>query len=116
MTCPQFVTKDMIPREWLMTPDQEREWLTHVAPRLDGVDPDSLQRMVAVELPDVGLSWEYQRAYLEAAKQRDDLLAPMISSQEQWQGREHQALEVVRCLWQGTAPAVAFIAIAVLKK
>ena len=116
MAGPGFVTKDMVPREWLMTPSQEREWLIYVAPRLPGVDAEALQRMVAVELLDVGLSWEYQKAYLEAAKRRDDLLAPVITSQEQWQGREDKVVEIVKCLWEGTAAAVVFMALAVLKK
>ena len=106
----------MIPREWIMTPSQEREWITHVAPKLEGVDPASLERMVTVELPDVGISWEYERAYLKAAKQRSDLLAPVITSQEQWLGRDEQAFEVIRRLLHGLAPAVVFVALAVPKK
>ena len=71
---------------------------------------------IAVELPDVELSGRYQRAYLEAAKRRDDLLAPVITSQKQWQGREDKVDEIVKCLWEGTAPAIVFMALAVLKK
>ena len=114
MLSPQFVTEAMIPREWIMSPSQEREWITHLAP--EGVDPASLERMVTVELPDVGISWEYERAYLQAAKQRSGLLAPVITSQEQWLGREELAFEVIRRLLHGLAPAVVFVALAVPKK
>ena len=99
-----------------MSPSQERQWLIQVAPRMPGADPEAMQRIVAVELPEVGLSWRYQKAYLKAAEHRDDLLAPIITSQEQWQGREDKVLEIIKCLWEGTAPAVVFMAVAALKK
>ena len=111
-----FVTVDMVPREWIMSPSQERQWLIQVAPQMPGADPEAMQRIVAVELPDVGLSWKYQKAYLKAAEHRDDLLAPMITSQEQWQGREGKVIEIIRCLQEATAPAVAFIAVAALRE
>ena len=116
MGSPQLVTKDMIPPVWLLTPEQEQEWIVHVAPRLEGADPGSLRRMVVLELPDVGLAWEYRAAYVNAAKRRDDLVIPVITSQEQWHGREQQAMEVVRRLVQGDAPAIAFRAVAILKE
>ena len=110
-----FVTVDMVPREWIMSTEQEQEWLAQVAPLLPGAEPQALQRIVAVELPDIGLSWKYQREYIEAAKHRDDLLAPMITSQGQWVGKEDKVLQISNCLLPGTPPTVAFIATAVKK-
>ena len=110
----QFATEDMIPREWAMTPSQQSEWIAHFAPQ--GVDPASLERMVTVELPDVDISWEYERAFSRAAQQRSGLLAPVITSREQWLGREELAFEVIRRLMIGLAPDVAFVALAVPKK
>ena len=50
-TC-KFVTKDMIPKEWRFTEEQDREWLTHVAKLMPGESAHTLMRIVAVELPD----------------------------------------------------------------
>ena len=110
----QFATEDMIPREWVMTPNQQSDWIAHFAPH--GVDPASLERMVTVELPEVAISWEYERAFSRAAQQRAGLLPPVITSQEQWLGREELAYEIIRRLMSGLAPDVVFVALAVPRK
>ena len=112
----KFATKDMIPGEWHLTPEQERQWLAHAAAGLTNETADTLQRMVAIELPDTFTAWAYQEAYVEAAKERDDLVAPVITSQEQWRDRVDELANVVRCLWEGEPPAVVFCALAVPKK
>ena len=115
MAIVKFVTKDMVPKEWHLGPEQEKEWLAHAAVGLAGAT-DSLQRMVAVELPDTFAAWAYQEAYARAAVERDDLVTPVITSREQWHGRTSELAKVVRCLWEGEPPAVVFCAIAVPKK
>ena len=113
MVGPALVTKDMVPRQWLMTPQQEHEWLLCVASRLPGSDPDAMRRLVAIELPDIKPAWQYQETYQQAAGQRDDLVTPIVTSWEQWRGREDVLCEIVKHLWEGTAPAVVFVAVAV---
>ena len=108
----KFVTKDMVPETWHLPPEQEGEWLADAARGLS-VAEGTLQRLVTVELPDTHTAWAYQRAYLRAAERRDDLVTPVITSREQWDGRLDQLARVVQCLWEGEPPAVAFCAIAV---
>ena len=110
----QFATEDMIPHEWAMTAEQQNDWIAHLAPH--GADPASFDRLVTVELPDVALSWEYQRAFSRAAQQVSGILPPVITSWEQWQGREKQAQEIIERLSAGIPPAVIFVALAVPKR
>ena len=112
----QFVTASMVHAALNITSEQEKEWLIHAAGGLAGAKADTLQRIVAVELPDTHTAWAYQRAYVEAAKERDDLVAPIITSQEQWRDRVDELTRVVRCLWEGVPPAVVFCAIGAHKK
>ena len=109
----QFATEDMIPHEWAMTAKQQSEWVALFAP--PGADPASFDRLVTVELPDVPLSWEYQRALSHAARRIDDILPPVITSWEQWQGREKQAQEIIERLNADIPPDVIFVALAVPK-
>ena len=111
----KFVTKDMIPGEWRLTPEQEREWLVDAAVSLNET-ADNLERIVAVELPDTFMAWAYQEAYVEAVKERSDLVAPVISSEEQWRDRADDLAKVVRCLWAREPPVVVFCAFAVKKQ
>ena len=110
----QFATEAMIPPEWAMTAEQQNDWIAHLAPH--GADPASLERFVTVELPDVTISWEYEKALSRAARQRNGLLPPVITSWEQWQGRERQAQEIIERLNTGFPPDVVFVALAVPKK
>ena len=110
----RFVTSSMIPVSHDMTPQQEEAFL-RASSEAHGVPPESLQRMVAVELPDTYAAWEYQAAYAEAAKARDDLVPPAITSREQWDGRLEELARVVACLWAREAPSVSFISFAVRK-
>ena len=111
----QFVTKDMIPREWGLSPQQEKVFLQESA-AIHKEPPDGLERMVAVELPDTFTAWAYQEAYVEAAKVRADLVPPVITSEDQWRDRPDELAKVVTCLWDREPPAVAFVAFAVKKQ
>ena len=110
----QFVTKGMIPADHDLTPQQEQAFL-RASSAVHGLPPDGLERMIAVELPDTFTAWDYQAAYVEAAKLRDDLVPPAITSQEQWLDRPDQLARVVARLWAREPPAVAFITFAVKK-
>ena len=111
----RFVTKPMIPASHDLTPQQEEAFLL-ASSQAHGVAPGALVRMIAVELPDTHTAWEYQAAYTEAAKSRDDLVPPAITSKEQWDGRPNELARVVACLWAREAPTVSFISFAVLKQ
>ena len=97
-----------------MTSDQQKQWAAHLAP--SGVDPATLERLVTVELPDVAISWEYEKAYSIAARQRTGLLPPVITSWEQWRGRERLAHDIIERLMVGLPPDLVFVALAVPKK
>ena len=112
----QFVTASMVPAALNITSEQEKEWLIHAAGGLAGAKADTLQCIVAVELPDTHTAWAYLRAYQLAVKERDDLVVPMISSREQWDDRGDDLTRVVWCLQQGLPPAVVFRAIVPDKK
>ena len=108
----RFVTSSMVPMCHDLTPQQEEAFL-RASSEAHGVPPGSLQRMIAVELPDTHAAWEYQAAYVEAAKIRNDLVPPAITSREQWDDRPEELARVVACLWTREAPSVAFISFAV---
>ena len=112
----QFVTASMVPAAWNITSEQQKERLFHAAGGLAGAKADTSQCLVAVELPDTHTAWAYLRAYQLAAKERDDLVVPIISSREQWGNRVDELRRVVRCLKLGVPPAVVFCAIAPDKK
>ena len=112
----RFVTTSMVPAALNLTSEQENEWLIHAAGGLAGAKADTLQRIVAVELPDTHTAWAYLRAYQLAAKERDDLVVPIISSREQWDHRRDELARVVGCLKQRVPPVVVFCAIAPDKK
>ena len=107
-----FVMWDMIPAEWLRSPEREREWLASVAHLAPGDPGVPLIRLVCVELPDCALSWAYQDAYLAAAALRSDLVPPMISSREQWDDRKEQMVDVIWRLLNSCPPMVAVCAVA----
>ena len=111
----RFVTKSMIPASHDLTPQQEETFLL-ASSEAHGVAPGALVRMIAVELPDTHTAWEYQAAYTDAAKSRDDLVPPAITSREQWDSRPDELARVVACLWAREAPAVSFISFAVRKQ
>ena len=96
-----------------MTAEQRAGWVARFAP--PGADPTSFGMLVTVELPDVPLAWEYQRALTLAARQVNGILPPVITSWEQWQGREKQAQEIIERLNAGLPPNVIFVALAVPK-
>ena len=106
-----LVTWDMIPPEWILTPEQEAIWIGHVIHRLPGETPQTVQRLVCFELPDCPLSYMYQRKYMAAAATREDLVPPMITSQEQWRDRPGKLVEIIACLLTGRPPAVSICAI-----
>ena len=56
--CKGLVTKDMIPDVWYLTEEQERTWLQHAATGLPGQTAESLQRIVAIELPDFPMAYD----------------------------------------------------------
>ena len=112
----QFVTASMVPAAWNITSEQQKERLFHAAGGLAGAKADTSQCLVAVELPDTHTAWAYLRAYQLAAKERDDLVVPIISSREQWDHRQDELAMVVGCLKQRVPPAVVFCAIAPDKK
>ena len=112
----KFVTKDMIPKEWRFTEEQEKDWLRHVATEMPGETAETLQRMVAIELPDTHMAWAYQQAYMTASEQREDLVTPVITSREQWENRSEELTKVVKCLTEGTPPVVTLCAMVVRKK
>ena len=110
---PIFVTKDMVPDVWHFSAEQDREWLEHVAEEMPGESAATLQRIVAIELPDIPLSWAYQEACTAASATRDDLLIPMITSRKQGQDRCDEMRSIIRCLIEGSPPVVAICAVAV---
>ena len=110
---PNFVTKDMVPDVWRFSAEQEREWLEHVAEEMPGESAATLQRIVAIELPDIPLSWAYQEACTAASATRDDLVMPMITLREQWRHRRDEMRSIIRCLIEGSPPVVAICAVAV---
>ena len=110
---PNFVTKDMVPDVWRFSAEQEREWLEHVAEEMPGESAATLQRIVAIELPDIPVAWAYQEAYKAASATRDDLVMPMITSREQWRDRRDEMTSIIRCLIEGSPPVVAICAVAV---
>ena len=109
---PSFVTWDMIPAPWMLSPEQEKEWLREVAVYSPGETAETLERHVCIELPDLPLAWAYQEAYITAAASRNDLVPPMISARDQWASRTAQMREVIWCLVHGRPPLVAICAIA----
>ena len=110
---PNFVTKDMVPDVWRFSAEQEREWLEHVAEDMPGESAATLQRIVAIELPDIPLRRAYHGAYKAASATRDDLVMPMITSREQWRDRRDEMTSIIRCLIEGSPPVVAICAVAV---
>ena len=54
---PYLVTWDMIPSCWILTPDQEAQWLEEVARLAPGDTPQTLERHVCIELPDCPPAW-----------------------------------------------------------
>ena len=110
----KLVSNAMIPKEWRFTEEQERDWLTQVAAEMPGETASTLQRIVAIELPDFPVSYAYQQAYMDASEHRDDLVAPVITSREQWTNRLEEMKKVIKCLLEGNPPMV-FCAMAVKK-
>ena len=106
-----FVTWDMLPPEWIFTPEQEATWIERVIHLMPGEPPQTVQRHVCFELPDCPMAFMYQRAYLAAAETRDDLVPPMITGREQWESRPDRLAEVVWCLLTGRPPLVSICAI-----
>ena len=109
---PAFVTWDMIPAVWLLSPEQESKWLSEIAHLAPGETAQTLERHVCIELPDCPPAWEYQQAYIAASTTRSDLVTPMITSREQWESRPEQLLDVIWRLLHGLPPMVAVCVIA----
>ena len=91
----RFVTWDMIPPVWIYTRAQERAWLEEIASYYPGKSPRSLERHVAIELPDCPLAWEYQEAFRAASQECGDLVPVLITDRSQWEGRNEQMVEVL---------------------
>ena len=111
-----FVAKDMIPEEWRFTEKQEKEWLEHVAKEMPVKSAATLERVVAVELPDFPVSYAYTEAYTIALANRVDLVMPMITSRDQWKDRRAEEARILWRLVNGAPPDVTFCAVALLKK
>ena len=55
------------------------------------------------------------RALFHAARRISGILPPVITSWEQWQGREEQGQEIIGRLGAGMPPDVIFVALVVPK-
>ena len=106
-----FVTKDMSPEEWRFTEKQEA-WLEHVAKEMPVKSAATLERVVAIELPDFRLSYAYTEAYTIALANRVDLVMPMITSRDQWKDRRAEEARILWRLVNGAPPDVTFCAVA----
>ena len=91
----RFVTWDMIPPVWIYTREQERAWLEDIASYYPGKSPQSLERYVAIELPDCPPAWEYQSAFRMASRERDDLVPVIITDRGHWEDRKEQMIDVL---------------------
>ena len=91
----RFVTWDMIPPVWFYTREQERVWLREMAAYYPGMSPRSLERHVAIELPDCPPAREYQEAFRSASLVCDNLVPVLITDRGQWESRKEQMVEVL---------------------
>ena len=107
-----LVTMDMIPDVWHFNEEQERDWLEHVAKDMQGETATTLQRMLAIELPDIKGAWTYLERFRMASETRKNLVPPVITARDQWEGRQDELAKIVKCLVEGTPPVVAICAIA----
>ena len=110
----QFVTKAMVPDRLWLAPDQERAFLERSA-EFHQVPPEQLERVVAVELPDTFVAWEYSAAHVVASASRGDLAPAMLTPEDMWRDRPQQLAQISLCLMNGEPPAVAFMCFAVKK-
>ena len=111
-----LVTMDMIPDVWHFNEEQERDWLEHVAKDMPGETATTLQRMLAIELPDIKGAWTYLKRFEMASKTRKNLVPLVITARDQWKKRQDEMAKIVKCLVEGTPPVVAICAMAVPKQ
>ena len=84
-SCPlSFVNMDMVLRAWIHTKEQEQVFLANAAKHLDGESAATLERIVAVELPDVPEVRFYQEMYKLVSRTRDDLVHPCPPRHHLW--------------------------------